>query len=176
MIVKKSSIALLTDAYTSPLLINTLTKEEVPVYAKSNTLKTELEIYCPNLILLDEYEAANIIAKPDSILYTNSDEGLFAIEELFSISMEIDVYDALKDKLGLGMLLSKALPDLGQRGVETGGGLNEEYVCDAYFDANGAPVVLGIYAHPFLNEDDFRDIVYYTSQEIMRRMLPQIEN
>jgi hypothetical protein len=175
MVVKKNSIALLTDAYTSPLLINTLTKEEVPVYAKSNRLKTELGIYCPNLILLDEYEAANIVAKPDSVLYTNSVEGFFAIEELFSIPMEIDVYDSLKDKLGLGILLSKAFADLGQRGVETGGGINEEYVCDAYFDANGEPVVLGIYAHPFLNENDFRDIVYYTSQDIMRKMLPQIE-
>ena len=97
-------MALLTDAYTSPLLINTLTKEEVPVYAKSNRLKVELKRYCPNLILLDEYEAANIIAKPDSILYTNSDEGLFAIRELFSISKEIDVYDSLNGKLVSGYL------------------------------------------------------------------------
>ncbi len=168
-------MALLTDAYTSPLLINTLTKEEVPVYAKSNRLKVELRRYCPNLILLDEYEAANIIAKPDSILYTNSDEGLFAIKELFSISKEIDVYDSLNGKLGLGILMSNAFPDPGQRGIETGGEINEEYVCDAYFDANGEPVVLGIYAHPFLNEVDFRDIVYYTSQDIMRKMLPLIE-
>jgi hypothetical protein len=52
--VKKNSIALLTDAYTSPLLINTLTKEGVPVYTKSKSLKMELGRYCPDLILLDD--------------------------------------------------------------------------------------------------------------------------
>jgi hypothetical protein len=36
--------------------------------------------------------------------------------------------------------------------------------------------VLGIYAHPLLDEEDFRDIVYYTSAGIMKKMLPRISD
>lgn len=51
-----------------------------------------------------------------------------------------------------------------------------EFACDAYFNSIGEPVILGIYSHPFLNEDDFRDVVYYTNSKIMYEMLPKIEN
>ncbi len=51
----------------------------------------------------------------------------------------------------------------------------KEFACDAYFDSNGAPVILCIFSHPFLNEDDFRDVVYYTNSEIMYKMLPIVE-
>jgi len=49
----------------------------------------------------------------------------------------------------------------------------KEFACDAYFDSKGVPVILCISLHPFLNEDDFRDIVYYTSSRIMYEMSPK---
>jgi hypothetical protein len=133
--VKKNSIALLTDVYTSPLLINTLTKEGVPVYTKSKRLKTELGRYCPDLILLDETEAANIITRPESLLFTNSDEGLSAIREFSTKPYEIEVHKSFKDKSDFGRLLPKALPDLGLPGAETESVRGDEFACDAYFNS-----------------------------------------
>lgn len=52
----------------------------------------------------------------------------------------------------------------------------DEIVCDAYFNSNGVPVILGIYGHPLLDEDDFRDILYYTSSDLIRKMHPRIED
>lgn len=175
---KKNSIALLTDAYTSPLLINTLTREGVPVYTKSERLKRELGRYCPDLILLDETEAANIITKPKSHLFTNSDEGLSAIREFLTKQSGIDPHKSFEDKSDFVRLLSQALPDLGLSSAEAesvGGDEGDELACDAYFKAKGKPVVLGIYAHPLLDGKDSGDIVYYTSQEIVRKNLPGIE-
>jgi hypothetical protein len=51
----------------------------------------------------------------------------------------------------------------------------DEYAFDAYFNSRSKPVVLGIYRHPLLNESDFRDVVYYTSADIMKDMLPRVE-
>lgn len=51
----------------------------------------------------------------------------------------------------------------------------EEFACDAYFDKEGKPVVLGIYAHPFRDEEDTRDLVYITGKKIMQRMLPHAQ-
>lgn len=173
---KKNSIALLTDAYTSPLLINTITKEGVPVYTKSKSLKMELGRYCPDLILLDDTEAANIITKPESLLFTNSDEGLTAIIEFLTNTSEIEVHNLFLDKSDFGKLLSKALPDFGLPSAETESVRRNELACDAYFNAEGKPVLLGIYAHPFLDGKDSWDIVYYTSQEIVRMNLPRMED
>jgi len=43
----------------------------------------------------------------------------------------------------------------------------EEYAVDAYFDADGNPVVLGILMHAFASEDDVSDRVYISSKEII---------
>ena len=51
----------------------------------------------------------------------------------------------------------------------------EEIACDAYFNSIGEPVILGIYDHPQL-EDDFRDILYYTSSDLVKKMHPRIED
>ncbi len=173
---KKNSITLLTDAYTSPLLINTLISEGVPVYTKSERLKTELRRYCPDLILLDETEAANIITRPDSFLFTNADEGLSAIREFLTNPSEIEVHNSFKDKSDFGRLLSKALPDLGLPGAETESVRRDEFACDTYFNSKGEPAVLGIYAHPFLDGKDSRDIIYYTSRDIVRKYLRRMED
>ena len=65
---------------------------------------------------------------------------------------------------------------MGLPGAETESVRGDEFACDAYFNAKGEPVVLGIYAHPFLDGKDSRDIVYYTSQEIVRKNLPRMED
>ena len=43
----------------------------------------------------------------------------------------------------------------------------EEFAIDAYYDEQGLPVIVGIYAHMFASEDDVRDRIYYTSKELI---------
>jgi hypothetical protein len=43
----------------------------------------------------------------------------------------------------------------------------EEYAVDAYYDADGDPVVLGIWAHAFASDADTSDRVYTTSRAVM---------
>jgi len=42
-----------------------------------------------------------------------------------------------------------------------------EYAIDAYFDADGQPVILGIFKHIFASEDDVSDRVYVTSKDVI---------
>ncbi len=50
----------------------------------------------------------------------------------------------------------------------------EEFACDAYFNSKGKPVILSISHHPFANTEDTRDLVYYTSAEVMKKMYAPI--
>jgi len=43
----------------------------------------------------------------------------------------------------------------------------EEYAVDAYFDADGTPVILGILKHAFSSDDDVSDRVYMSSKSII---------
>ena len=45
--------------------------------------------------------------------------------------------------------------------------LGEEFAVDAYFDADGEPVILGILKHLFSSEADLSDRVYVSSKEMM---------
>jgi hypothetical protein len=49
----------------------------------------------------------------------------------------------------------------------------EEFAFDAYFNANGEPVILNIYKHLFSSSDDVSDRVYITSKEIIENNLEQ---
>lgn len=51
----------------------------------------------------------------------------------------------------------------------------EEYALDLYFDEDGAPVITGIYLHPFRDPLDARDIVYRTSPALLRRNRERFE-
>ncbi|MFH1470258.1 MAG: ATP-grasp domain-containing protein, partial [Candidatus Micrarchaeota archaeon] len=51
----------------------------------------------------------------------------------------------------------------------------EEFACDAYFDNSGSPVVLGLYCHHFRDEEDVRDLVYYTGKKIVEKTLGKVE-
>lgn len=44
----------------------------------------------------------------------------------------------------------------------------EEYAVDAYYDADGRPVILNIFTHLFASADDVSDRVYYTSAAMIR--------
>jgi hypothetical protein len=48
----------------------------------------------------------------------------------------------------------------------------EEFAVDAYFDAEGTPVLVDVYAHLFASADDVSDRVYYTSAETIERLGP----
>jgi len=47
----------------------------------------------------------------------------------------------------------------------------DEYAIDAYFNKEGKAVILNIFHHPFFDENDVSDRVYYTSCEIMKKYL-----
>ena len=51
----------------------------------------------------------------------------------------------------------------------------EEIAVDAYLDAQGRPVVLDVFQHPFADATDVRDRVYTTSKKLVRRLLPTLE-
>lgn len=51
----------------------------------------------------------------------------------------------------------------------------EEIAVDAYFAADGSPVVLDALRHPFADATDVRDRVYATSKKFVRRLLPTLE-
>ncbi len=48
----------------------------------------------------------------------------------------------------------------------------EEFAVDAYFDADGRPVLVDVYAHLFASADDVSDRVYYTNAETIERLGP----
>ncbi len=52
----------------------------------------------------------------------------------------------------------------------------EEYAIDAYYDENGKAVVLNILAHEFLSSADVKDVLYYTSKELLLKYTNKIEN
>lgn len=51
----------------------------------------------------------------------------------------------------------------------------EEFAIDAYFDNDGKAVILNIFHHPFLNENDVSDRVYYSSKAIIQKYLKPFE-
>ncbi len=50
----------------------------------------------------------------------------------------------------------------------------DEITCDAYFDPAGEPVILSITCHPFADRDDTRDLVYYTSRDLVAEHLDSL--
>ncbi|HEU4412769.1 MAG TPA: ATP-grasp domain-containing protein [Polyangiaceae bacterium] len=50
----------------------------------------------------------------------------------------------------------------------------DELAVDVYF-SDGAPIILGIYEHPFAHDGDVRDTIYRTSASTMRRYRPRLE-
>jgi hypothetical protein len=52
----------------------------------------------------------------------------------------------------------------------------EEYAVDAYFDAQGEPVILGIFRHAFASESDVNDRVYTTSKEIIGKNIGEFSD
>jgi hypothetical protein len=48
----------------------------------------------------------------------------------------------------------------------------DEYAIDAYFSAQGEPVIVGIFKHLFSSDTDVSDRVYFTSKALIEEMLP----
>lgn len=51
----------------------------------------------------------------------------------------------------------------------------EEFALDAYFNSKGESVILNIFKHPFFDENDVSDRVYYTSKEILEKYLDKFK-
>jgi hypothetical protein len=49
-----------------------------------------------------------------------------------------------------------------------------EYAIDAYFDSNGEPVILNVFARKFMNDGDTSDRIYYTGKHVIQEMLRPI--
>lgn len=52
----------------------------------------------------------------------------------------------------------------------------DEFAVDAYYDENGKPVILNIFQHPFVSENDVSDRAYISSKEIIENNLNCFEN
>jgi len=46
----------------------------------------------------------------------------------------------------------------------------EEYAVDMFYDSKSNPVIMNIYHHPYKDENDTRNVLYYTNTEIMERL------
>lgn len=46
-----------------------------------------------------------------------------------------------------------------------------EYAIDAYFDSDGQPVILNVFARKFMSDGDTSDRIYYTSKHVIMEML-----
>lgn len=51
----------------------------------------------------------------------------------------------------------------------------EEFAVDAYYDADGCPTLVNVYAHLFASDDDVSDRVYYTDAKTVARLGPPAE-
>lgn len=51
----------------------------------------------------------------------------------------------------------------------------EEFAIDAYFNNNGKPVILNIFQHPFVSDDDVSDRAYISSKAIIEANLKSFE-
>jgi len=51
----------------------------------------------------------------------------------------------------------------------------DEFALDAYFDNDGKATILNIFQHPFLNEKDVSDRLYFTSKAIIKKYLKPFE-
>jgi hypothetical protein len=71
----------------------------------------------------------------------------------------------------LGHLYPEQVLDLGHFVVEEVIA-GEEFAVDAYYDTDGAPVLVNAYAHLFCSADDVSDRVYLTSAETVARLGP----
>jgi len=49
-----------------------------------------------------------------------------------------------------------------------------EYAIDAYFDSNGEPVILNVFARKFMDDGDTSDRIYYTGKHVIQEMLRPI--
>lgn len=49
-----------------------------------------------------------------------------------------------------------------------------EYAIDAYFDSNGSPIILNIFARKFMHQGDTSDRIYYTSKYVIKELLGPI--
>ncbi len=192
---KENSLAILADDYTSPLLLNTLLREEIPTWVRAPRLKEDLEKNCQGLHVLDDDNALQIISDPHSKIFLNSADVLTMLMERSKAEVDgrIKAIKLLEDRENL----RKALNRVG-KGPSNGSSLEEigkgqRIVCDAYFNSRGEPVVLGIYASSASKEgpqaskaiakaqeqtqkQQLHGTLYYTSPEVIRKRLPRMED
>ncbi len=50
-----------------------------------------------------------------------------------------------------------------------------EFAVDAYFDKQEEPVINAVYYHPFKDENDTRDLLYYSNKRIMEEQVPKVK-
>lgn len=51
----------------------------------------------------------------------------------------------------------------------------DEFAIDAYYNNKGEAVILNIFKHPFLNNKDVSDRLYYTSKDIIKSYVPKCQ-
>ena len=51
----------------------------------------------------------------------------------------------------------------------------EEYAVDAYYNSRGEAVILNIFHHPFFDENDVSDRIYYTSKKVIQENIKEFQ-
>ena len=51
----------------------------------------------------------------------------------------------------------------------------EEYAVDAYYNSRGEAVILNIFHHPFFDEKDVSDRIYYTSKKVVKENINEFQ-
>jgi len=95
--------------------------------------------------------------------------GVHVVESAAAWPAAVDEIE--REVRALGHLYPEQVLDLGHFLVEEvieG----EEFAVDAYYDADGAAVLVNVYAHVFSSADDVSDRVYFTDAETVARLGP----
>jgi hypothetical protein len=88
---------------------------------------------------------------------------------VYALFNESDFINALADLAGITKKRMDLFPEsvVGAKFILEQYIKGEEFAIDAYFDTNGAPVILNILRHRFTSESDVQDRIYYTTAEII---------
>jgi hypothetical protein len=151
------------ELFKDKLAFRDLVADLYPDYRYAGVLASELHAFDPTRL------RAPFVVKPAVGFFSLGVHVVRSAEAWLGIVHEIE-----REVRALGQLYPQQVLDLDCFVVEeviTG----EEFAVDAYYDADGAPVLVNVYAHLFSSAEDVSDRVYYTDAATVARLGPPAE-
>ena len=128
------------------------------------------------LVKFEDFDALDIVNIPKPFIIKPA-VGFFSMA-VYKVSTNEewkDVKKKIEDELkAVANIYPKEVMDTSRFIIEqviTG----DEYAFDAYYDADGEPIIVNIMKHIFASGNDFSDRLYITSEKIIREQLPGLE-